>query len=333
MTIKDITIGVVIPLYNGAAYIADAVNSVLGQTLKPDDIVVVDDGSTDDGPAIVEEIAKTHPVRLLRKPNGGQSSARNFGIRATSTTHIALLDQDDMWYPDHLEALIEPFLEENRFELGWTYSNLDEVDDSGSMVVRSFLDMLPGKHPKRDLFVCLQQDMFVLPSASIISRKAFDSVGGFDESLSGYEDDDLFLRIFRQGYDNIYIDKALSKWRIHSSSSSYSPRMARSRMAYLRKLVVMFPNNPERDRMYTRDMLAPRFLPPALADYGKAVVSGDKDQVSGAIQNLRVIAHYHRRHVRLLITLAAPLLRCRWLMRRLIPVLSGFRPMIFAMLR
>lgn len=333
MATRDVTIGVVIPLYNGAAYIEDALRSVLAQTLTPDDIVVVDDGSTDNGPAIVEAIAANHPVRLLRKQNGGQSSARNFGIRATSTTHIALLDQDDMWYPDHLEELIKPFLEEHRLELGWSYSNLDEVDDSGSMVARSFLNMLPGTHPKRDLFICLQQDMFVLPSASIISRKAFDSVGGFDEALSGYEDDDLFLRIFRQGYDNVYIDKALSKWRIHSSSSSYSPRMARSRMAYLHKLVAMFPNNPDRDRMYIRDMLAPRFLPPAMADYGKAVMTGDRSQVSGAIQNLRIIANHHRRHVRVLITMVAPVLHCRWLMRRLMPILSGVRPMIFAMLR
>jgi GT2 family glycosyltransferase len=77
------------------------------------------------------------------------------------------------------------------------------MDIDGSMLIRSFLTRLPTAHPKRSLIECLGQDMFVVPSASLISRKAFQAVGGFDESLSGYEDDDLFLRMFRAGYDNV----------------------------------------------------------------------------------------------------------------------------------
>ena len=322
-----------IPLYNGAAYIADALASVLAQTRPADDIVVVDDGSDDDGSRIVEEIARTHPVRLLRKQNGGQSSARNFGIRATGTTHIALLDQDDIWYPNHLEELVKPFQEERTIELGWTYSNLDEVDLSGAMVVRDFLNILPGDHPKRDLFGCLSSDMFALPSASLISRKAFDWAEGFDEQLSGYEDDDLFLRLFRSGYDNVYIDKALSKWRIHSSSSSYSLRMARSRIIYLRKLASMFPDQPERDRMYTRDMLAPRFLHPAIGDYAKALRSQNREMIHHAIDNIATIASYHRARVRTIVTVIKPLLYCRRLMRAMLPVLSLARPRILRLMR
>jgi glycosyltransferase involved in cell wall biosynthesis len=99
------TIAAIIPLHNGARWIAGALNSILSQTLKPDEIIVVDDGSTDDGAGsrIVQTIAGGHPgIRLLHKENGGQSSARNHGAAHATSDLIALLDQDDAWYPNHL---------------------------------------------------------------------------------------------------------------------------------------------------------------------------------------------------------------------------------------
>ena len=98
---------VIIPLYNGARYIEQTLSSVLTQSLPADEIVVVDDGSTDGGAgaAIVEEMGEKHPVRLLHKPNGGQSSARNLGVRNSTSDLIAFLDQDDLWYSDHLQLL------------------------------------------------------------------------------------------------------------------------------------------------------------------------------------------------------------------------------------
>ena len=91
-------ITVVIPLYNGRDFIREALDSVLAQTLSPDEIIVVDDGSTDDGPDIVADMALSHSITLLRKANGGQSSARNVGIAHANGDLIALLDQDDAWH-------------------------------------------------------------------------------------------------------------------------------------------------------------------------------------------------------------------------------------------
>ena len=110
------------------------------------------------------------------------------------------------------------------------------------MVCRSFLkNLMPAVHPKQQLSDCIRENMFILPSASLISREAFSVSGGFDERLCGYEDDDLFLRIFRKGYDNVYIEKALSQWRIYPASSSYSPRFAQSRYIYCQKLTRHIP--------------------------------------------------------------------------------------------
>ena len=218
------SIAVIIPLYNGGRYIEAALRSVFRQSVPAAAIIVVNDGSTDDGAgvAIVERFAKTHPVILLHKPNGGQSSARNHGVRASSSELIAFLDQDDVWYEEHLEELVKPFQASSARPLGWVYSNLDEINESGSLICRSFLSTLPTVHPKRQVYDCIRQDMFVLPSAALISRAAFEAAGGFDEQLSGYEDDDLFLKIFSAGYDHIYLDRPLSQWRIHLDSASYS---------------------------------------------------------------------------------------------------------------
>ena len=321
-------ISVVIPLYNGARFIVEALESVFAQTLPPSEIIVVDDGSTDAGAELVRRVAAGRVLTLLQKPNGGQSSARNLGIRHASGTHVALLDQDDIWYPEHLEALAQPFLAPRTPPLGWTYSNLDEVDEGGAMVAQSYLRLLPFHHPKRDLFACLSNDMFVLPSASLIARDALLQVDGFDEALCGYEDDDLFLRLFRAGYDNAFIDRALSRWRIHPGGSSYSSRMAESRMVYLRKLLDAFPDDLPRERRYRRDMLAPRFLLSVAKDYRLAVETRDTGTIVAAARDLGQIARLHRWRVRIVMAAVMPVLRSPRLAPLLLPVVVALRPVL-----
>src|SRR5437016_4504964 len=105
-TNQRLSVAVVIPLYNGSRYIATAIRSVLAQTVIPEEIIVVDDGSTDNGPAVVGRLGESAPIRLLSKPNGGQSDARNFGVVHTTSDLIAFLDQDDVWYPTHIAELL-----------------------------------------------------------------------------------------------------------------------------------------------------------------------------------------------------------------------------------
>jgi glycosyltransferase involved in cell wall biosynthesis len=287
---RELAISVVIPLHNGASYIEQALRSVTTQNLLPAEIVVVDDGSTDNGLAIVRQFAQRYPIKILCQGNKGQSSARNLGVAHSGGDLVAFLDQDDLWFPDHLSELVKPFLESRSKKLGWVYSNLEEIDEKGGTITNRFLSNFGIQHPKRDLIACLASDMFVLPSASLISREAFDAVGGFDEQLSGYEDDDLFLRLFRAGFDNVYIDKELSQWRIYSSSSSYSPRMAHSRSMYARKLIDQFPADPKRSRYYVRDLIVPRFLPVMLKEYALALRSRRSDSIriyAGYLRSIR----------------------------------------------
>jgi glycosyltransferase involved in cell wall biosynthesis len=290
------TIAVVIPLYNGSRHIEEALNSVFRQSVPANEIIVVDDGSTDDGAgaAIVERMAQTHPVTLLRKPNGGQSSARNLGVRESTSEVIAFLDQDDVWYDNHLQELAKPFQTWAARPLGWVYSNLDEINEGGALVCRDFLGTLSGEHPKRDIHLCIGGDMFVLPSAALISRKAFDAVEGFDEQLCGYEDDDLFLRMLRKGYDNIYLDMPLSKWRVYQGSTSYTPRMTHSRAIYTRKLIEMFPDDAKRACYYARDLIAPRFMVHAIREYQDAVKRGQPAAIDEAWAEIEFLGGYDK---------------------------------------
>jgi glycosyltransferase involved in cell wall biosynthesis len=269
---SNLSIVAIVPLYNGAKWIEQAIASVLSQTRQPDEFIVVDDGSTDDGPAIVEGLAQKHPIKLFRKPNGGQSSARNYGVANSKSDLIALLDQDDAWYPHHLEKLLGPFRHERGIPLGWTYSDIDEIDESGGTIHHNFHDFLPvmtrcpNVHPKASLGDCLANNMYILPSASLISRKAFEAVGGFDERLCGYEDDDFFLRLFRAGYRSEYIKDSLSQWRIYATSTSHRPCMAKSRMIYARKLLD-----------WGRRYIAPRFLRCAVLNFAASLEHRDAE--------------------------------------------------------
>lgn len=311
---SDLSIVVVLPLYNGAQWIERAVASVLSQTVPPDEIIVVDDGSTDGGTgaAIVERMARQHPlIRLLRKPNGGQSSARNFGVAHSASALIALLDQDDYWYPDHLEELRRPFENDPLGKIGWVYSELDRIDKGGNMVCRRFLSTLPNVHPKAHIRDCLRFDMFVLPSASLICRAAFGSVGGFDECLSGYEDDDLFLRLFRASWDNVFIDKSLSAWRIFPSSTSFTTRMSHSRMIYLNKLLTSFPD--DMNVHYARTIIAPRFVKSTLVDIYMTSLLPDWPRIPRLAHDLHVAAASLPTHRRLLIRGLAAVLKITFL--------------------
>jgi hypothetical protein len=167
---------------------------------------------------------------------------------------------------------------------------LDEVDARGLLISRRILDATPISHPKLRLVDCLAEDMYILPSASLISREAFDAVGGFDERLAGYEDDDLFLRMFRAGYQNIYVDEPLSQWRIHFSSSSYARKMSESRLIYFEKLCTEYPDDPDRDYFYVKNLIAPRFCRSLLGEYSRAIRTGSEERFSSAVRDLRIVS-------------------------------------------
>lgn len=251
------SVAVVIPFYNGADFIERSVKSVFEQTVPAAEVIVVNDGSRPEERAALDALAGRYPFRIVDKENGGQGSARNAGVAASTSDYLCFLDQDDFYLPNHIETLASAIPVGDRL-FGFVYADVYEAHADGK-TIRTGVVKEHSTHPKREIFELLREDMFVLPSAALVNREAFEAVGGFDPQFMGYEDDDLFLRIFRQGYSNHFVDRAVTVWCIHTESTSFSIRMVRSRFRYFKKLLAMFPDEPRRNRFYLRDYLVPRF--------------------------------------------------------------------------
>lgn len=269
---SDVAVSVVLALHNGRRYLAEAVESVATQTLRPLELLVVDDGSTDGGVAVLDQLALPFEVTVLTQGNAGQSAARNRGVAAARGDLVAFLDQDDRWHRKHLEMLCARLDDP---AVGWAYSDFDEIDGEGRLVTMSFLAEHHIDHPKRTLSACISADLMVLPSASVVRRQAFDEVGGFDEELRGYEDDDLYVRFFRSGWRLAFVDEPLTSFRVHANSSSTDHTFAVSRLRYGEKLRASVVDDRRLSRFWFRDIVAPRFLHASLDDYVRAVSARD----------------------------------------------------------
>jgi hypothetical protein len=159
--------------------------------------------------------------------------------------------------------------------------------------MRDFVQRQDHENPKRDLRRVLADGFVIQPSATLIDRLAIIEVGGFDERLSGYEDDDLFLRLFIGNYDNVWVPEPTSQWRIHESSSGGSDRMDDSLRYYGQKLITSFPDDRWRGLYYRRDVIAPRIMATWVQMYVRA------SRYHNAVK-MRMYAREARRYTRYL---------------------------------
>jgi glycosyltransferase involved in cell wall biosynthesis len=190
-------ISVVIPTYNASSFIGSAIDSVLGQTYKNIEIIVVDDGSIDSTAAALRPYGKT--IRYVRQNNKGVSAARNHGIQLARGEVIAFLDADDIWLPQKLEVQLQYFSRHK--EAALVFGDIELFGD-GKIFAPSFLAL--KEHARcfkgqdvtfNDAFGMLLKENVVPTSTVAITRHALQRIGHFDESLSSVEDRDLWLRV------------------------------------------------------------------------------------------------------------------------------------------
>lgn len=182
-------ISVVIPLYNKAAEIERTLRSVMGQSVQPREIIVVDDGSTDGSGDIVERMASPL-LRLVRQPNAGVSAARNKAISLASGRWVALLDGDDRWSDDYLLTMAQLI---ERYPDCGAYGSAFYVDNGGEIVVAD----TPKSEGVVDFFEESMSRYVLIPSAAILRRDLVVELGGFPEGMRMGEDQYLWTKIAR----------------------------------------------------------------------------------------------------------------------------------------
>ncbi|MBE9068951.1 glycosyltransferase [Leptolyngbya cf. ectocarpi LEGE 11479] len=206
-------ITVVIPAYNCQTTIRNTLRSVFEQTYSTLEIIVVDDGSTDDTLDILKTLDDDR-LTVLTQPNAGVSASRNRGLRHASGEFVALLDSDDLWLPDKLADQLEALQSESQAAVAYSWT--DYIDQTGEFVRKGYYCNFQGKvHQQLLLGSFLESG-----SNPLIRHSALEAVGGFDESLRTCEDWDLWIRLSLH-YPFVVVPKVHVKYRIATHSKSF----------------------------------------------------------------------------------------------------------------
>jgi glycosyltransferase involved in cell wall biosynthesis len=189
--VPDETVAVVVPLYNAARYLDKALLSALNQTYPPAEIIVVDDGSTDNSLQIATERSRRDSrIRLLQQAHRGPGAARNMAIAQARSELIAPLDADDLWQPTKLERQVE-ILRQGGASVGLVYTWFARIDGSGNIRSTGHRPMASGE-VLRD---CCRSNLVGNGSGALMRKSAILECGGYDESLPGCEDYKLYVAI------------------------------------------------------------------------------------------------------------------------------------------
>jgi GT2 family glycosyltransferase len=245
---------VVVPVYNSARYIAQALYSLKAQTFTDYEVIVVNDGSSDRDE--LEQILKSHPlpVNYISQENRGVSAARNAAIRVAKGEFYAQLDADDQWTPDYLDVQLG-VLRDNP-DVALVYPNATIVRD-GSDATLEFMTISPSEGDVN--FESLVRQKCVVMTCVTARMNAIRGAGMFDESLRSCEDFDLWLRIVRNGGRIIYHRRPLVLYRRHEGSlSSDRVWMVRNLLAVFEKCAASFELTPDEKEILDEQITANR---------------------------------------------------------------------------
>jgi glycosyltransferase involved in cell wall biosynthesis len=209
MTVLGPLVSVLIPVYNGEPYVSEAIASVLAQTYRRLECLVIDDGSTDRTPEIVDRFGAS--VRFLRKNNGGVAQARNFGAARAEGQYLALLDADDVWRPDKLERQMAVIAADP--DVGLVYAGAEIVDEHRRR--RGMMIPAPPDVALRNTLLLELPMISLFSGTAVIPVEVFRTLGGFDERLTTSADSDLACRIAAR-YRVARVDAPLAQYRQHS---------------------------------------------------------------------------------------------------------------------
>lgn len=257
-------VSIVIPAYNASNYLAEAIDSALAQTYDNIEIIVVNDGSNDDG--ATAEVAKKYSerIRYFEKTNGGSSSALNVGIRNMTGEWFSWLSHDDLYSPQKVETQIA-YLNNLRLPIDEVsrhvcFSASDLIDEAGKTIYKAELNKSQAMSVQLEIIkdnagLIAEPTKYSFNGCScLIHRRVFETIGVFDEKLRLLNDVDMWFRIYATGYRIHYIPEALVKGRVHakqvSRSIGFSYHNVEQDMFWARSFEWLKDNCPQRTDLF-----------------------------------------------------------------------------------
>ncbi|MEM9348802.1 MAG: glycosyltransferase [Pseudomonadota bacterium] len=231
-------VSIIMPAHNASAYIEEAVASIQAQSLKEWELIIVDDGSTDDTLAMATRwAAEDSRIRVSTQPNAGASAARNAGLEVAQATWVAFVDSDDWVHRDYLKKLIRPLA---RGRLDAAFCIAVDVSSDGTYAKR----WVPAPHD--NLFPVFATDCPIAVHSGVFRRAVIQEIGGWDTDLSTCEDWDLWMRFARttEKVKNVMEELAFIRLRTGSLSRSMPSRLARDGAIVIERAVKPDPRVP-----------------------------------------------------------------------------------------
>lgn len=214
---QPLVVSVILPVYNGQRFLADAINSILAQSYSNLELLIVDDGSTDESQSIVKTFATNDSrIRFFQQQNSGVAAARNVALREAHGQYIGFIDQDDLWQLDKLEVQMMYF--NNYPDCVFLHGNIDYIDDQSAPVDKSLYPWVTSAsgHCFERLFtwnaIAIQTVCF--------KRECIKTVGFLREDVPGVDDYDYWLR-FSRFFHIDYLDKTFVLYRFHGDNESH----------------------------------------------------------------------------------------------------------------
>jgi len=233
---RDPLVSVIVPCYNGAAFLEEALRSALAQSYSEVEVLVVDDGSTDNS----AEIARRFPVRYIRQENRGLSEARNAGIRESKGSYLVFLDADDRLKPRAIETGLDALA--LRPDCALTVGDHVFIAPDSSYLA----DSTKERHLHSHYEALLRSNFIEMISSVLFRRSIFDEVGGFDATLRVAEDYELYLRIAR-GWPICCHPVIVAEYRMHGTNTSRdSELMLTTTLQVLKSQARYLDNEPGR---------------------------------------------------------------------------------------
>jgi teichuronic acid biosynthesis glycosyltransferase TuaG len=211
----NLLVSIIMPVFNGEKYITESIESVIDQSYINWELLIIDDGSTDDTSSIVNLFTNDERIKYFYKNNEGPAKARNYGIKKSDGIYIAFLDADDLWHKEKLKLQLEYIL---KFNYSFVFCNFVIINDKSKIIGKNFINTEDNSNEN-----LLVKD-YIGTLSVIFNREIINKIGYFDEKIINTEDWDYWIRISKF-YKLGFLNLTLASYRQHNDGISKNAKV------------------------------------------------------------------------------------------------------------